>query len=479
VSSNDVTSICIPIALAGWFGLFVTFLNLLPDRQLDGGHVVYACSDAATVGGARAWLAIVGLAFLGWAGWVMWAVLVTVLGLDHPPTVDDTPLDPARRSRRGSRSDSFAITFMPVPCSCRDARGARIPAGRVVGRDPGLVHGFLGGRTACRRDPSRRRRPRRARRAGETPSVIAAARQVHGTTVLARRTWCGESRRPAGRDAWVSASADVVLTIRPPDCVRSCSSRRARGAVAAVHAGWRGTLDGVIEAALAALLARYDARVDEISAAIGPAIGGCCYAFGAEHYDAFETRFGADVAERGVGDDATAGASSRLTSRLPARARARRRRGERITRSALHRRPSRRAPLVSARRRARGTPAELHRLDVVADGGARARCRWRARASTARPESAELFSRILDHSAVARRDRGTLRAVDHAVIERYSRASPTERARYVRLRRPASSAPRRSARRSGQRLIGTSGASAKLMPKPSKLPMFETMALPN
>jgi hypothetical protein len=45
----------------------------------------------------------------------MWAVLVTVLGLDHPPTVDDTPLDPARRVAAWLTIGLFAITFMPVP----------------------------------------------------------------------------------------------------------------------------------------------------------------------------------------------------------------------------------------------------------------------------------------------------------------------------------------------------------------------------
>jgi membrane-associated protease RseP (regulator of RpoE activity) len=116
VSPADVTILLHPIALAGWFGLFVTFLNLLPIGQLDGGHVVYAL-----IGRRHRWVArcslvvIIGLAFLGWQGWVMWAVLVTVLGLDHPPTIDDTPLDPRRRIAAWLTIVLFAITFMPVP----------------------------------------------------------------------------------------------------------------------------------------------------------------------------------------------------------------------------------------------------------------------------------------------------------------------------------------------------------------------------
>jgi len=116
VAPADVTILLHPIALAGWFGLFVTFLNLLPVGQLDGGHVVYAL-----LGRRHRWVArlsvvvIVGLAFLGWQGWMMWAVLVTLLGLDHPPTVDDTPLDPVRRIAAWLTIALFGVTFMPVP----------------------------------------------------------------------------------------------------------------------------------------------------------------------------------------------------------------------------------------------------------------------------------------------------------------------------------------------------------------------------
>ncbi len=116
VNPADATILLHPVALAGWFGLFVTFLNLLPVGQLDGGHVVYAL-----LGRRHRWVArvslvvIVGLAFLGWQGWTMWAILVTVLGIDHPPTIDDTPLDPARRVAAWLTIVLFAITFMPIP----------------------------------------------------------------------------------------------------------------------------------------------------------------------------------------------------------------------------------------------------------------------------------------------------------------------------------------------------------------------------
>lgn len=169
---------------------------------------------------------------------------------------------------------------------------------------PGLVHGFLGRAHGVPSGPFTLDDVRDALvRAGEAAPIVAAARQVHGATVLAPEDLPpASSERPAPTidelpegDVWVTASADVVLTIRTADCVPILLVAPRARAVAAVHAGWRGTLDGAIEAAIAALMARYDARVDEISAAIGPAIGGCCYAFGAEHLEAFRARFGDEI----------------------------------------------------------------------------------------------------------------------------------------------------------------------------------------
>jgi len=116
VSPSDATIVLHPIALAGWFGLFVTFLNLLPVGQLDGGHVIYALVGPRHRLIARLALAsIIGLAVMGWSGWIMWAVLVTLIGLDHPPTIDDTPLDGRRRLGAWLTIGLFCVTFMPVP----------------------------------------------------------------------------------------------------------------------------------------------------------------------------------------------------------------------------------------------------------------------------------------------------------------------------------------------------------------------------
>jgi membrane-associated protease RseP (regulator of RpoE activity) len=120
VDPHDATILLHPIALAGWFGILVTFLNLLPVGQLDGGHVIYALLGRRHRQIARVFLLIIiAMGFLGWEGWFVWALmLAVVLRVDHPDTLDpDTPLDPRRKLAAWATIGIFALTFMPVPLS--------------------------------------------------------------------------------------------------------------------------------------------------------------------------------------------------------------------------------------------------------------------------------------------------------------------------------------------------------------------------
>lgn len=108
-----------PVALAGWFGFLVTALNLLPVGQLDGGHVVYSLFGRRHRWIARMFLLFtVAIGFYGWSGWFAWAVLMLLVGIDHPPTLDHaTPLDPRRRLMGWMTLALFLVTFVPVPVS--------------------------------------------------------------------------------------------------------------------------------------------------------------------------------------------------------------------------------------------------------------------------------------------------------------------------------------------------------------------------
>jgi membrane-associated protease RseP (regulator of RpoE activity) len=135
VSPSEVTIVLHPVALAGWIGLFVTFLNLIPIGQLDGGHVCYALFGRRHRVTARIFLVVIAvLGFGGWNGWFLWTFLLLFLGIDHPPTLDiHTPLDPVRRTAAWATLVLFVLTFIPVPFSTVEAPPAPSPPPRFDG----------------------------------------------------------------------------------------------------------------------------------------------------------------------------------------------------------------------------------------------------------------------------------------------------------------------------------------------------------
>jgi YfiH family protein len=121
---------------------------------------------------------------------------------------------------------------------------------------------------------------------------VATLTQVHGRAVVVARDV------PEGKpfdvaqgkpeaDVLVGDNPDVAVAVRAADCVPLLIADRATGAVAAVHAGWRGTAAGAAAAAVDALAREFGSKPDDLVAAIGPSIGACCYEVGTELVDAF------------------------------------------------------------------------------------------------------------------------------------------------------------------------------------------------
>jgi membrane-associated protease RseP (regulator of RpoE activity) len=112
-----------PTALAGWVGLFVTAINLLPAGQLDGGHMAAALfgEKARYLSyGAILVLALLGFGIpglvAGYQGWFVFALLIAFLGLQHPPTLDGiTDIDLPRRLVGAATFGLFILCFTPVP----------------------------------------------------------------------------------------------------------------------------------------------------------------------------------------------------------------------------------------------------------------------------------------------------------------------------------------------------------------------------
>ncbi len=108
-----------PLAFAGWLGIFVTALNLLPLGQLDGGHILHALAGSRQRVVAQAFLLLmVPLGFVWW-GWWLWGGVVLLIGrgrVAHPPVANEQ--EPLGRGRTILAWASFALlllSFSPAP----------------------------------------------------------------------------------------------------------------------------------------------------------------------------------------------------------------------------------------------------------------------------------------------------------------------------------------------------------------------------
>lgn len=147
---------------------------------------------------------------------------------------------------------------------------------------------------------------------GIDPARVTMVHQVHGGDVLPIDRPTHPGRYDGDLLGW--HEADGLATTAPglpvmvlgADCLPVLLWRRDRPAVAAAHAGWRGLVGGVLDAAVASL-----GGADRIGAAIGPGIGPCCYPVSADVRARFAALFGADVI-RGEAVDLQASARAAL-----------------------------------------------------------------------------------------------------------------------------------------------------------------------
>lgn len=144
--------------------------------------------------------------------------------------------------------------------------------GKAVGDDPERV------------DENRRRV---CAQAGADAELLTLNRQRHSATVHKAEPG---SRGVPGDGLWSEEQGQPMLALSA-DCltIAVVRSNGARPAAAVLHAGWRGLLEGIVEAGCAAL------GVGSLAAAVGPAIGPCCYEVGPEVAEPFERRFGSGL----------------------------------------------------------------------------------------------------------------------------------------------------------------------------------------
>jgi polyphenol oxidase len=131
-----------------------------------------------------------------------------------------------------------------------------------------------------------------ARLRQETGLSFARVRQVHGSRVVRRDDPAAPMEEA---DAVVTGRPGLAACVLTADCAPVLIGDPSSGAVAAVHAGWRGTLDRAAARAVEALERDFGAHRDNLLAAIGPAIGPCCYEVSPDLAERFVAEIGPAV----------------------------------------------------------------------------------------------------------------------------------------------------------------------------------------
>lgn len=187
----------------------------------------------------------------------------------------------------------------------RRAGGVQILAAECLSAVPWLVHGFstrpggasvldgkcvlnLGFTDWDKRTAVNENRGKLSGALGAGDMPLVAMRQIHSDVAHVFSASPGE---PPQGDAAISDTSGLLLTVQTADCVPVLLADRKRRVVAAVHAGWRGTLARVVVKTLGRMRFEFGTRPEDVVAAIGPSIGRCCYEVGPEVAQAFAGQF--------------------------------------------------------------------------------------------------------------------------------------------------------------------------------------------
>lgn len=117
----------------------------------------------------------------------------------------------------------------------------------------------------------------------EVPADLVVLKQIHSNLVLLaeKSGFCGEG------DALATDRPGLAVSVRTADCYPILLADARTRAVAAVHAGWRGTITHIVERVLEKMGSQFGTATGDVHAAIGPGIGRCCYEVGRDVAGAF------------------------------------------------------------------------------------------------------------------------------------------------------------------------------------------------
>jgi YfiH family protein len=209
------------------------------------------------------------------------------------------------RSRKNPKKRQSKKAVAATRWTQRLHRGVRILQVPQLAKLPWLVHGFstrvggvskLVGKAVLNvgftewdsRDNVKENRKRLQVAVGAQDFKLVSLLQFHSDAIVHFESAPTE---PSRADACVTTTTDLLLAVQTADCVPILLVDPRNRAVAAVHAGWRGTLARIVEKTIGRMHMQFASQPADLLAAIGPAIGGCCYEVGTEVAATFNGQF--------------------------------------------------------------------------------------------------------------------------------------------------------------------------------------------
>jgi hypothetical protein len=126
---------------------------------------------------------------------------------------------------------------------------------------------------------------------GDPSTPLVDLHQIHSNLLLQASASDASRKRRRCADGLMTDEPGLLLGVRTADCIPILVADRKRCAVAAFHAGWRGTVQRIVESGIGRMRLQFGSRPEDLVAAIGPGIGPCCYAVGEEVLSSFESQF--------------------------------------------------------------------------------------------------------------------------------------------------------------------------------------------
>jgi YfiH family protein len=187
----------------------------------------------------------------------------------------------------------------------RTLRGVRVLQVPAFSKIPWLVHGFstrsggvsdhngekvlnLGAVEWDTREHVEENKRRFQAALGASKLTLVLLHQIHSDVV---RSFDAAPAKQCKGDASATNRAGLLLGVRTADCAPVLVVDPKQRVVAAIHAGWRGTLQRIVTKTIGQMQMEFGCRAQDLLAAIGPTIGGCCYEVGTEVASAFAAKF--------------------------------------------------------------------------------------------------------------------------------------------------------------------------------------------